>query len=329
MPAQRAELDETTLAFNDDSANALTRSSGNGSVPDIYSSFYRQAGSAAGPTIWDLAEKVNETSGRDRTDQILHAIANGLAPAQNAELFGAMPSRRPIGVRNSELSDDSKTPLFRALADGAAPDQGGEQPSAPPSAPPTAPEQPAPQPSDPEKPEPPEESDCQDLYDAFMAAQDARDAAQAEVDSTQGELDQVEAEIEDIRQQIDDAERLSLEGGAKGAKDGKIFPFPVLGPIGKILGRGNKIGQAAGALEGSATAVEYLHNVLYPKRGELEKHRQDLLKAKNEAEKALNEAQSNLDQAAQAFQECSAKGEEPPSGGDKPPSDGGEAPPAP
>lgn len=329
MPSQRAELDQTTLAFNDDSASALTKSSVNGSVPDIYSSFYRQAGNTASPTIWDLAEKVNKTSGRNRADQILHAIANGLTPDQNAELFGAMPSHRPIGVKNSELTDDSGIPLFRRLADDAAPEPVPEQPSPPPSTPPTTPDQPAPSPSDPEKPEPPEESDCQDLYDAFMAAQDARDAAQAEVDSTQGELDQVEAEIEDVRQQIDDAERLLFEDGAKGAKDGKISPFPLPGPIGKILGRGNIIGQGAGALKGSATAMEYLHNVLYPKRGELEKHRQDLLKAKNEAETALNEAQSNLDQAAQAFQECSAKGEEPPSGGDKPPSDGGEAPPAP
>lgn len=145
-----------------------------------------------------------------------------------------------------------------------------------------------------------------------MAAQDARDAAQAEVDSIQGEQDQVEAEIEDVRQQIDDAERLMVEGGIKGAKEGKIFTFPVFGPLGKIISRANKVGQGAGGLEGSETAMEYLHNVLYPKRGELENQRQKLLKAKENADKAIDKAQSDLDQAANDFMKCNESSGTPP-----------------
>lgn len=126
-PPQPVELDEASLAFNADSARALTRSSVDGDVPRIYADYVKQAGvPGAHPTVMDLVEQVNATSGRDRADRVLHGIV-GQLPAEQAKalLGGVPPAKRPLGVRAADLPDDDKVPLFRAaaVAEGAKPVQ--------------------------------------------------------------------------------------------------------------------------------------------------------------------------------------------------------------
>lgn len=110
-PAQPIELDETSLAFNRDSANALAGSTVDGQIPDIYGNYLSQAGAAAHPTIMDLAEQVNAASGRDRADRVLHGIIGNASAAQVEGLLGGpQPARRPIGVKLAELADDGESP---------------------------------------------------------------------------------------------------------------------------------------------------------------------------------------------------------------------------
>lgn len=102
-------------AFNADSARALSRSSVDGDIPRIYADYVKQAGIAEShPTIMDLAEQMNATVGRDRTDRVLHGIVGQLPADQAKELLGgAVPAERPLGVKVADLSDDHDQPLFR------------------------------------------------------------------------------------------------------------------------------------------------------------------------------------------------------------------------
>lgn len=119
-PSQKLELDEASRAFNADSARALSRSSVDGDIPRIYADYVKQAGIAEShPTIMDLAEQMNATVGRDRTDRVLHGIVGQLPADQAKELLGgAVPAERPLGVKVADLSDDHDQPLFRAAASG-------------------------------------------------------------------------------------------------------------------------------------------------------------------------------------------------------------------
>ena len=112
VPEQVQELDEQTLAFNADSARALTRTSANGNVPTIYADYLKQAGSAGLPTVLDLVEQVRGSEGRDRAEQVLHGILSQI-PAQTSQtiLGGPIPARRPIGVRTADLPDDERRPF--------------------------------------------------------------------------------------------------------------------------------------------------------------------------------------------------------------------------
>lgn len=314
-PTQSIELDEASLAFNRDSANALVGSTVDGQIPDIYGKYLSQAGAAAHPTIMDLAEQVNATSGRDRADRVLHGIIGNASAAQVEGLLGGpQPARRPIGVKLAELTDDGEIPLFRVSQ--ASGDQkkastervkqalAEDEPPTPEPSPNPTPTTPPEKPGQGKPESPPENSDCQERYDAFIEAQDERDAAQTELDDIRSTLDEVEAEIEDIRQQIDDAERLAEEGAGRGWEEGKIIDFSPMGKVGGIIGRVNKPRQLSGALKESREAMEYLTSVLYPKRRELEGARQDLLKQVAAAEKVLAKAQDALDQAAEAYRQC-------------------------
>lgn len=326
-PAQPFELDDTSLAFNRDTANAMTRSTVDGQIPDIYGNYLSQAGAAAHPTIMDLAEQVDATSGRDRADRVLHGIIGKASPDQVEGLLGGPPpAPRPIGVRLADLPDDGDVPLFRETSDfgdlqtasAGMPNQALAEdepptPEPPPEpTPPTPPEKPDPEKPGPETPEPPpEDSDCQELYDAFFEAQDERDAAQQEVDELQDTLNQVEAEIAEVSQQIAEALSDAGQGWAEGWRDGTMIPLPPpLGKIGKVMGRLNKPGQAIGGFKGSYDAAKRLETELVPKRSELEAGRKALLKQLNEAEKALAEAQSALDSAADEYRQCREEDED-------------------
>lgn len=118
-PPQPVELDEASQAFNADSARALTRSIVDGDVPRIYASYVKEAGVAdAHPTVMDLVEQVNATSGRDRADRLLHGIIGGLPADQAKALLGTTPpATRPLGVRVADLPDDDKVPLFLSATD--------------------------------------------------------------------------------------------------------------------------------------------------------------------------------------------------------------------
>ncbi|MEW5994122.1 MAG: peptidoglycan-binding domain-containing protein [Candidatus Zixiibacteriota bacterium] len=144
VPDQVSELDEQTLAFNTDSARALTRTSVNGDVPKIYADYLKQAGSGGLTTVLDLVEQVHGSEGRDRAEQVLHGIL-GQVPAQTAQtiLGGSMPAPRPIGVRTADLADDERMPLFLA-ADAEVGQRSGK----------TEPQKSEPQKSEPQKPEP-------------------------------------------------------------------------------------------------------------------------------------------------------------------------------
>lgn len=121
-PPRPVELDETSFAFNADSARALTRSSVDGDIPKIYADFLKQAGAKAHPTVMDLIEQVNATSGRDRADRVLHGIVKGLPSEHAKALLGdAMPAPRPLGVRVADLADDETVPLFRDIVLAAFP----------------------------------------------------------------------------------------------------------------------------------------------------------------------------------------------------------------
>lgn len=117
-PSQKLELDEASRAFNADSARALSRSSVDGDIPRIYADYVKQAGIAEShPTIMDLAEQMNATVGRDRTDRVLHGIVGQLPADQAKELLGgAVPAERPLGVKVADLPGDHDQPLFRAAA---------------------------------------------------------------------------------------------------------------------------------------------------------------------------------------------------------------------
>jgi hypothetical protein len=166
-------LDEVSLAFNADSAQALTKSSVDGGVPKIYADYLKQAGSDAHPTVLDLVEQVNAASGRDRADSVLHGIVNQLPSDQAKALLGGdMPAPRPLGVRMADLADDDAVPLFRDVVLAAFPPvpkpdpgpgptpTGGEEPDPMPKPTPPTPNpppipQPAPRPTPPiPKPEP-------------------------------------------------------------------------------------------------------------------------------------------------------------------------------
>ncbi|MBF0325054.1 MAG: peptidoglycan DD-metalloendopeptidase family protein [Alphaproteobacteria bacterium] len=145
-PDHKLDLDEQTLAFNADSARALTRSTNDGDIPRIYGDFAKQAGPDSHATLMDLAEQMDTHVGRDRTDQVMHGILKDLPPEQTRALLGGdMPSPRPLGVRNSDLPDDSAVPLFKAaqpmqmaLAEGATAGDGAPAP-APSTSPPQQP----------------------------------------------------------------------------------------------------------------------------------------------------------------------------------------------
>ena len=120
LPRQVPELDEQTHAFNADTARALTRTSVDGDVPNIYANHLKQAGAAGHATVLDLVEQVTAAEGRDRAERVLHAILGQLPPDQaTAFLGGAMPPRRPLGVRDADLPRDDHRPLF-ARASAAA-----------------------------------------------------------------------------------------------------------------------------------------------------------------------------------------------------------------
>ena len=120
LPRQAPELDEQTHAFNADTARALTRTSVDGDVPNIYANHLKQAGAAGHATVLDLVEQVTAAEGRDRAERVLHAILGQLPPDQaTAFLGGAMPPRRPLGVRDADLPRDDHRPLF-ARASAAA-----------------------------------------------------------------------------------------------------------------------------------------------------------------------------------------------------------------
>ena len=120
LPRQVPELDEQTHAFNADTARALTRTSVDGDVPNIYANHLKQAGAAGHATVLDLVEQVTAAEGRDRAERVLHAILGQLPPDQaTAFLGGAMPPRRPLGVRDADLPRDDHQPLF-ARASAAA-----------------------------------------------------------------------------------------------------------------------------------------------------------------------------------------------------------------
>ncbi|HSV29945.1 MAG TPA: peptidoglycan-binding domain-containing protein, partial [Candidatus Omnitrophota bacterium] len=116
-PEAPLELDEQSQAFNADTARALTRTSVDGDVPSIYANFLKQAGTDGHATLFDLAEQIESSSGRDRADRVLHGIV-GRLPGEGAKalLGGAPPAKRPLGVLAAELPDDDKVPLFRAAA---------------------------------------------------------------------------------------------------------------------------------------------------------------------------------------------------------------------
>ncbi|CAA7614335.1 hypothetical protein MTBLM5_130040 [Magnetospirillum sp. LM-5] len=122
VPEKVPELDEQTLAFNADSARALTRTSVDGEVPNIYANYLKQAGADGHTTVLDLVDQVNNTEGRDRAERVLHGILGQVPPEQaKAFLGGEVPAKRPIGVRMADLADDDKVPLFaRAAAVPAA-----------------------------------------------------------------------------------------------------------------------------------------------------------------------------------------------------------------
>ncbi|WP_217425046.1 peptidoglycan-binding protein [Magnetospirillum sp. LM-5] len=113
-PGQPLELDEQSQAFNADSADVLTRTNTNGDLGRIYANYVKEAGPDAHPTVYDLAEQINATSGRDRADAILHDIVKQL-PGDHAKalLGGDPPSPRPLGVLADQLPDDDKAPLFK------------------------------------------------------------------------------------------------------------------------------------------------------------------------------------------------------------------------
>ncbi|MCR6632394.1 MAG: hypothetical protein NVV74_21415 [Magnetospirillum sp.] len=118
LPKQPTELDKQSLAFNTDSARALSGSRVDGSVPTIYTDFVKQAGADAHPTVLDLIDQINTSSGRDRADRVLHGIV-GQLPADQAKalLGGDPPASRPLGVKVAELSNDDGVPLFHNTTD--------------------------------------------------------------------------------------------------------------------------------------------------------------------------------------------------------------------
>ncbi|MBC7951818.1 MAG: hypothetical protein H7Z12_08395 [Rhodospirillaceae bacterium] len=145
VPADASELDEQTLAFNTDSARALTRSTIDGQVPSIYANYVKQAGNEAHPTIINLVDQVNESSGRDRAERVLHGIVGQLPADQAKALLGStLPAQRPLGVRVADLADDNNVPLFRNVAAAAAeapketPTQTAPAPAKPEAAPTTS-----------------------------------------------------------------------------------------------------------------------------------------------------------------------------------------------
>ena len=122
VPEKVPELDEQTLAFNADTARALTRTSVDGDVPNIYANYLNQAGSDGHTTVLDLVEQVKNTQGRDRAERVLHGILGQVAPDQaKAFLGGEMPAQRPIGVRMADLADDDAVPLFAQAPAAEAP----------------------------------------------------------------------------------------------------------------------------------------------------------------------------------------------------------------
>lgn len=217
QPSQPMDLDEQTLAFNADSAQALTRSSVNGGIPSIYANYVKQVGAEAKATIYDLAEQVNGASGRDRVDQVLHGIVGQLAPDQVRTLLGGTtPTGRPLGVLANQLPDDENVPLFHELAlaafppvpmpdppQGPTPTGGGEPDPTPTPAPkpplpipeprpipPIPKPEPRPTPApDPEPrpeptPEPPKDDKCKDLRATLERGRaNLRDAENAWADS--------------------------------------------------------------------------------------------------------------------------------------------------
>ena len=89
-------------------------------MPNIYANHLKQAGAAGHATVLDLVEQVTAAEGRDRAERVLHAILGQLPPDQaTAFLGGAMPPRRPLGVRDADLPRDDHRPLF-ARASAAA-----------------------------------------------------------------------------------------------------------------------------------------------------------------------------------------------------------------
>lgn len=117
VPANAMELDEQTLAFNADSAGAMTRSRVDSDLPSIYAKYVKQTGVDAHTTVINLVDQINATSGRDRAERVLHGILGQLPADQiKALLGGNPPAKRPFGVRVAELPDDDATPLFRELA---------------------------------------------------------------------------------------------------------------------------------------------------------------------------------------------------------------------
>lgn len=323
VPEKVPELDEQTLAFNADSARALTRTSVDGDVPNIYANYLKQAGADGHTTVLDLVEQVNNAEGRDRAERVLHGILGQLPPDQaKAFLGGEVPAPRPIGVRMADLADDEKVPLFRKgipqLADGGLARnnaEGEDQEEKPEQTPPTPPsgdeppegeEKPEDKPEDKPEEEEAKNDECSQLQDAFETAQEEMLAARETLDDIQRQLDEVESEIEEIRQLIEDAEAIRDELASQGSKDFDIGRLPndlkfLFGPLRNLL-------KIRGATAASDHVSHYLVSDVFPRRSAAEKRRQDLLGQKSSAEEALERASASVNEAASAFQSnCGGK----------------------
>ncbi|MBF0327481.1 MAG: hypothetical protein HQL42_20875 [Alphaproteobacteria bacterium] len=326
VPEQPPELDEQSLAFNADSARALTRTSVDGDVPKIYANYLKQAGAEGHTTVLDLVEQVNNAQGRDRAERVLHGIIGQLPPDQaKAFLGGEVPAPRPIGVRMADLADDDAVPLFKKgitqLVDGRLARnnaEGQEQEETPEQTPPTPPpgdkppegeEKPDDKPEDKPEEEEAKNEECERLQAVFEEKQAAMIELRDKLSNEETLLESIEADIDELTQQMHDLEELMAELAMQGKGDYDVGRIPQ--KLRYLLRIFPGLGAIRGIMEATDAAMEYYHNEILPRRSALEKERQEVLARKQELETSLEEAASAADAAANEFQTgCSGGGDE-------------------
>ncbi|MBI2235557.1 MAG: hypothetical protein HYU60_01130 [Magnetospirillum sp.] len=245
-------IDEEGMLAHEHMADAWAGQSNFGDVPNDLARTIREYGDQGRGDVSDLLTRLH---GRD---------ADSAAYLQTA-LFKASDEKIPyaVGANNTVAGDEPKP---GQQPDPESPDPEGPNPEEP------DPEEPDPEEPDPEEPKKPEE--CQALLDEINGLQDDSDQVKAELDTAQQSLDELEQEIEQVRQEIADAEQLAMEEGKKGWEESDIGKAPT--GWGYQWNPLRRLRQWRGALEQSNSSMEYLHNVLYPRRSELEQQKQGI-----------------------------------------------------